>query len=60
MDDFVHSFANEQEARTEDLQQAFSKAGFSLTNFFSNSAQCLKKHPKSIAIMKETNIVYLL
>ena len=40
MDDFVHSFVNEQEAQTA------VKGGFCLTKFVSNSVQCLSKTPK--------------
>ena len=48
MDDFVHSFVNEQKAETavQDLRQTLSKGGFSLTKFVSNSVQCLSKIPK--------------
>ncbi|XP_075264413.1 uncharacterized protein LOC142356371 [Convolutriloba macropyga] len=48
MDDFVHSFVNEQKAETavQNLRQTLSKGGFSLTKFVSNSVQCLNKMPK--------------
>ena len=48
MDDFVHSFVNEQEAQTvfQDFCQTLSKGGFCLTKFVSNSVQCLCKTPK--------------
>ena len=48
MDEFVHSYVNEQEARTavQNLRQTLSKGGFSLNKFVSNSAQCLNKIPK--------------
>ncbi|XP_075264245.1 uncharacterized protein LOC142356170 [Convolutriloba macropyga] len=48
MDDFVHSFLNEQKAETavQNLRQTLSKGGFSLTKFVSNSVQCLNKIPK--------------
>ena len=48
LDDFVHSFVNEQKAETavQDLRQTLSKGGFSLTKFVSNSVQCLSKIPK--------------
>ena len=48
MDDFIHSFVNEQEAQTavQDLRQTLSKGGFCLTKFVSNSVQCLSKTPK--------------
>ena len=48
MDDFVHSFVNEQKAETavQDLWQTLSKGAFSLTKFVSNSVQCLSKIPK--------------
>ena len=48
MDDFVHSFVNEQEAQTavQDLRQTLSKGGFCLTKFVSNSVHCLSKTPE--------------
>ena len=48
MDDFLHSFVNEQEAQTavQDLRQTLSEGGFCLTKFVSNSVQCLCKTHK--------------
>ena len=48
MDDFVHSFVDEQKAQAavHDLRQTLSKGGFCLTKFVSNSVQCFSKTPK--------------
>ena len=47
MDNFVHSFVNEQKAETavQDLRQTLFKGGFNLTKFVLNSVQCLNILP---------------